>query len=40
MEETEPRWNNLPLLFLHLGVAPIGGVSGRWLGRLDGLRIW
>ena len=28
IEETAPRRNNLPLLFLHLGVAPTGGVGG------------
>ena len=27
MEEKAPRWNNLPLLFLHLGVAPTDGVG-------------
>jgi hypothetical protein len=35
MEETVPRWNNLPLIFLHLGVAPTGGVGGQvaWSSR-------
>jgi preprotein translocase subunit SecG len=30
-----PRWNNLPLIFLHLGVAPTGGVGGQvaWSSR-------
>jgi hypothetical protein len=43
MEETAPRRNNLSLLFLHLGVAPTGGVGGRgvmWPGLLAGLQIW
>jgi hypothetical protein len=29
MEETASRWNKLPLLFLHLGVASSGGVRGQ-----------
>jgi hypothetical protein len=35
MEEAAPRRNNLPLLFLHLGVAPTGGVGGQvvWSSR-------
>jgi hypothetical protein len=27
MEEMAPCWNNLPLLFLHFGVIPTGGIG-------------
>jgi hypothetical protein len=43
MEEMVPHRNNLPLLFLYLGVAPTRQpvVSmGRWPGHLVGLWIW
>jgi hypothetical protein len=35
MEETASRRNNLPLLFLHPGVAPTGGIGGQvaWSSR-------
>jgi hypothetical protein len=39
MEETTPRWNNLPSLFLHLGAASSGGIEVRWPGHLADLRI-